>query len=69
VENIAVLGGARGGGEADKENTKEGVKEGKMVAKLKLSLPPPVQDAGKVSEPEKDDTSGVGMMSPESIAA
>ncbi|KAH0552954.1 hypothetical protein GP486_006849 [Trichoglossum hirsutum] len=67
VESITV--GARVGGEADKENSKEGVKDGRMLAKLKLSLPPPVQDAGKVSEPEKDDTSGVGMMSPESIVA
>ncbi|KAH0538040.1 hypothetical protein FGG08_005352 [Glutinoglossum americanum] len=65
VENLI-----KGGGDADKENAKEGVKEGKMAAKLKLTLPPPsAQDAGKFSEPEKDDTSGVGMMSPESIAA
>ncbi|KAI9779624.1 MAG: Transcriptional activator spt7 [Geoglossum umbratile] len=70
VENTAAAGsGKGGGGDADKENSKEGVKEGKMAARLKLSLPPPISDAGKVSEPEKDDASGVGMMSPESIAA
>jgi transcriptional activator SPT7 len=69
VENVVVVGSGRsGGGDADKENSKEGIKEGKMAARLKLSLPPP-SDAGKVSEPEKDDASGVGMMSPESIAA
>jgi transcriptional activator SPT7 len=73
VENSTTMGSAKGTGDADKENAKDGVKEGKMASKLKLTLPAPSiqmnSDAGRVSEPEKDDASGVGMMSPESIAA
>ncbi|KAI9822493.1 MAG: Transcriptional activator spt7 [Pycnora praestabilis] len=61
------------GGKEDEGKNGGGVLGMKPVGKLKLSLPGPALmervESNKVSEPEKDDASGVGMMSPESIAA
>ncbi|KAI9707562.1 MAG: Transcriptional activator spt7 [Candelina mexicana] len=56
-----------------KEEESKGNAGAKPVGKLKLNLPGPAlterPESGKVSDPEKDDGSGVGMMSPESITA
>ncbi len=56
-----------------KEEDIKGNVGAKPVGKLKLNLPGPAlmerAESGKVSDPEKDDGSGVGMMSPESITA